>query len=68
MDEQLKSLDAVAFGYDEDGFKKLVPITGIGCRSRLEWRNASGQICEAPSPIRNEWQRLVDWIRSNSKT
>jgi hypothetical protein len=65
MDKQLNNPDAIAYGYDEEGFKKLVPIIGIGCRSRLEWRNGSGQQCEAPSAIRNEWRSLSAWILEN---
>jgi hypothetical protein len=60
-----KHSDAIAYGYDEDGLKKLVAIIGINCRSKLEWRNSGGQPCKAPSSIRDEWQRVVLWIEAN---
>jgi hypothetical protein len=62
---QIKYLDAIAYGYDKDGLKKLIPIIGIGCRSRLAWKNGSGQECDAPSSIQEPWARIAAWIKEN---
>lgn len=60
-------LDAVAFAYERTGMKKLVPVIGLGCRSKIEWQDENGTPSKPPEAIADAWASVQRWIEGHKE-